>query len=185
MKDNIMIRAFRSGENWAFSLIHAKYAKNILAFVLRHVRDRSIAEDLTQEVFLRLFRFRRYYRPGHAFSSWLWTIARNVVSDWFRKASNREPAHSAHEGNEFHPEQIPSHHPCAESLLERKTQRQQLVTVMKQLTKLQRRVLRMRIIKQLSYDEIAKKLGLSLSAVKCLLYRSKQAVSTIRLMIRT
>lgn len=174
------IEAFRSGEEWAFSEIYQKYEKPILKYVTDKVRAPDIAQELVQEVFIKVHRFRDSYQPQYAFSTWLWTIARNVVSDWYRAARPEQHLTSLPEDENFaFEERIPDTRLGAHDLLELKHMRRVLKTLFKKLTAPQRRVIWLRVIHQLSYDEISKQMGLSLSAVKCLAYRSKAALSEL------
>ena len=172
-KEVNLVRAFKDGEDWAFSKIFTKYRKLILRFVSQKVRNEEAAEEITQEVFFKAFRFRSSYRSEYAFSTWLWGIARNTIVDRIRK-DRREPAHDAFQDGEPEDyETLPCALPNAEHLLLRRGENKRLVAFLGTLTAPQRRVLWLRIMHRLSYAEIAKRLGLSLSAVKCLAYRAK------------
>src|SRR5262245_66632787 len=79
----------RAGDGEAFEELVERY-KNRLLTVLEHlVGNREQAEDLAQEVFLRVFRARDRYEPGAKFSTWLFTIANNVASNALRSRSRR------------------------------------------------------------------------------------------------
>ncbi len=173
-----LFEAFKKGEEWAFSKIYLIYKNPILRYVSQRVGDQEIVNDLGQEIFLKAHRFRSSYQSQYTFSTWLWTIARNTVSDWYRKHSRGEWMESSNpEDSLFFEEKFSTPEPNAEILLEREAERQGFMQLLEKLTDLQKKVLWMRVIHQLSYQEIAKKLGLSLSAVKCLVYRSKKALS--------
>ncbi|MEK6706321.1 MAG: sigma-70 family RNA polymerase sigma factor [Bdellovibrionota bacterium] len=166
-----LIHAFQNGEQQAFSEIYNRYSNPILKYVLRHTRDTEIAQDLTQEIFFKIFRFRSSYRPEHGFSTWIWTIAKNTIFDALRK----KPAATI----DIPADDLPSPRPDAEKVLERKTQWRSLLRALKKLTSPQRKVVWMRIVYELPYNEIAKRLDVSISAVKCLAYRSKRALGEI------
>jgi RNA polymerase sigma-70 factor (ECF subfamily) len=168
-----VVEAFRRGEHWAFSKLYNRYARQLLAFINGHVNDAAAAEDLRQEVFFKAFRFRGRYLPHHAFSTWLWTIARNTLTDWYRKCRGEAVMlENNHDGNTEH---FVSTEPSPEAaLVKEKEQHDKLSN----LTERQRQVLWLRVINHLSYHEIAKKLGMSLSAVKCLIYRTKKQRSS-------
>jgi len=174
-KKSVLVQAFQEGENWAFEKIYSQYQKRVLRFVSQKIKNQEAAQDITQEIFLKVYRFRENYQPELPFQSWLWTISRNTVFDWLRKNKSENSIDiSTHEGETRIEEQLPSPHPNAEALLEEISDRQLLNKMLGRLTELQRKVICMRLIQQLSYQEIAKNLGLSLSAVKCLMYRSKR-----------
>ena len=79
----------RDGNAAAFESLVAKH-QNKLVMVLSHlVHNRSLAEDLAQDVFLRVYRARERYVPTAKFSTWLYTITHNVASNALRKSSRR------------------------------------------------------------------------------------------------
>lgn len=182
-KDQEILEAFRAGDDQAFHQLYSKYQKAILRYVSRRVRDREAAQDICQEIFLRVHCFRGTYQPRYAFSTWLWTIARNVMCDWRRKGARTESIEvttsSGGDGGArgaFSAEEFPANEPNAEMLLMRKSERRRVKCLLKKLTHLQRRVIWLRLVRHLSYEEIAKDLGVSLSAVKCLLHRARQVL---------
>lgn len=166
-------RAFRNGDNEAFAKIYRRFRKPIFHYVSTRVFDKQSAEDVTQEVFIKAYRFREAYDEQYAFSTWLWTIARNTVFDALRKNKSAEDLPAAASSID----EIPSPFQNAESLLQVKDLRRLIKSMMRPLTKLQRRVLWMSVIQQRSYAEISKQMGLSLSAVKNLAYRARLTIT--------
>lgn len=169
-------QAFKNGDNEAFAKVYNRFRKPILQYVSGRIFDSQMAEDVTQEVFIKAFRFRDSYDAQYAFSTWLWTIARNTVFDALRKRKNND-AEYADIDEVPNLEEIVSPFQNAESLLQVKDLRRVIKAVIKPLTKLQRRVLWMRVVQQRSYAEISKQMGLSLSAVKNLAYRAKLTIT--------
>jgi RNA polymerase sigma-70 factor (ECF subfamily) len=168
-----LLDAFRRGEDWAFRKIFARYRIPILRYASERVSNRETAEELSQEVFLKAFRARESYQPVFPFSAWLRTIARNTIIDWFRKGT---PPSALPEAV---PDELPSQEANAEALLVKAADSQRLKHFFGSLTGHQRKVLQLRLLERLSYGEIARQLGLSLSAVKCLIYRSKRAIKDL------
>ncbi len=151
-----------------------RYRDPIRDWVLREVRNPESSEDVTQEIFLKAYRFRDSYDPRLPFSSWLWAIARNAVKDWKRAAAGKSvPSLADPEAVDS----IPEGSANAETLLmEKDDQREIRRAVVRQLRKLtpsQQRIFWLRFVKHLSYGEIAERLGLSLDAVKCAVYRAR------------
>lgn len=149
----------------AFAKVYNRFSKPLLHYVSSRISDPAIAEELTQEVFLKAYRFKDSYQERYAVSTWLWTIARNTISDHLRGSKSWDSGVPA--------EETACEKPCAESLVIKKDERRNILKLMRSLTRMQKRVLWMRIIHQLSYEEISKKLGMSLSAVKNLAYRAR------------
>jgi len=71
----------------SFDGVYAHYRRPIWQYILNKTKSKEIAEVLTQDVFLKAYRERESFNPKFRFSAWLWTIARNTVTDWYRKNS--------------------------------------------------------------------------------------------------
>jgi len=160
--------SFQKGEAWAFRKIYSCYRAVILKYVRDRVRNQETAEELSQDIFLKAFRARASFQPALSFSTWLWTITRNTLVDFFRRLDNNHCHDSAVE--------LPSLEPDAEHRLLTASNHHRLEQLLAPLTGLQRKALSLRLLHRLSYRAIAGKLGLSLSAVKCLVYRSKRVL---------
>ena len=181
--DVAITERFRSGCQVAFSVLYRRYDRQILSFIREKTGDQETARDLQQEVFLKAHRFRDRYDPKYAFSTWLWTIARNTIFDWKRARMNEPRLYTAtqaetatvHDNIE---NRVASECLDAEATLLQTSDRKTLKRLLMKFTRPQRRVIWLRIVHQLSHLEIARKLGLSLAAVKCLSHRSKKAVHT-------
>lgn len=163
-------RFFKSRDS--FDRFYMQFKKPIHQYVLRKTSDVQLAEDLTQEVFIKAYRFQNQYDEQQSLPTWIWTIARNTVTDLFRKKQIKILNSTSSDI-----EELPSNIQNAESLLMKKDIRRLILKLARPLTRLQKRVLWLKIIRQLSYQEISKKLGLSLSAVKNLAFRAKFALN--------
>ncbi len=164
-----------------FPQIYTKLKTPILQYVRRTVRDGETAEELTQEVFLKAYRARETFDGERGFTTWLWTIARNTVCDWHRKHADdfrRVHERALPDGTEG--ESICETLPCsaldAEALISKRGDHLLLMGKLRNLTKLQRKVLLLRVVRGLTYEEIAKRLGLSISSAKCAFYRARIAL---------
>ena len=80
----------RDDDAQAFEELMLRYQNRVLSLLAHLVGRRDLAEDLTQEVFLRVYRARKRYVPGAKFSTWLFTIAGNVASNALRTKSRRQ-----------------------------------------------------------------------------------------------
>jgi RNA polymerase sigma-70 factor (ECF subfamily) len=153
-----------------FTKIYDHFRNPILRYVRTRVSDDEAAEDITQEVFLKAFRFRDSYQDRYAISTWLWTIARNTVADHLR---GRAPIET---DSDVAPDDIASDEWNAEVRAVRRDERRNFLRKLRSLTRMQKRVLWMRIIHQLSYEEISHRMGVSLASAKNLAYRAKLAL---------
>lgn len=162
-----------------FEGIYRKFRKPILNYVSRTVKNEDLAEELTQEIFLKVFRYQETYQNQFSISTWLWSIARNTIIDWKRKSRPVYEINGTFIRNheKFDIEQAPDQSLNCESRIIETEIRDQILEITQTLTEMQKQVILMRVFDQLSYHEIAQKLNLSLSAAKCLFHRAKTSIS--------
>ncbi len=84
------MEAVKNGDLQQASVLFDRYHKRIYNFLARTTLDRALAEDLTQNVFLRIIKYRNSYREGNRFQSWIYQVARNVFSDHYQANKNRK-----------------------------------------------------------------------------------------------
>lgn len=84
MTDESIMVAVRDGNLKDATVLFERYNKRIFNFLASMTNDRIVAEDLTQNVFLRLIRYRNSFRDGSHFQPWIYQIARNVFSDYYQ-----------------------------------------------------------------------------------------------------
>jgi RNA polymerase sigma-70 factor (ECF subfamily) len=78
IKDHDLIRSVADGDDYAFKVLVYRYQQQVLNLIFRYLGDRSEAEDLTQEVFLRVWKSARTFKPKAKFTTWLYRIAINL-----------------------------------------------------------------------------------------------------------
>ena len=91
MTDELIMEAVKNGDLQRASLLFDRYHKRLFNFLARMTLEREIAEDLTQNVFLRMLKYRTSYREGAKFQSWIFQMARNVFADHYQEAKNKNP----------------------------------------------------------------------------------------------
>lgn len=89
MTDEKIMEAVKNGDLQQASVLFERYHKRIYNFLARMTMDRTLAEDLTQNVFVRVIRYRSSYREGSRFQSWIYQVARNIFSDHYQETRNR------------------------------------------------------------------------------------------------
>jgi RNA polymerase sigma-70 factor (ECF subfamily) len=90
--DEVLLQAYRAGDVRAFERLVARHEKPVWNFLRRFVADAATAEDLLQEVFLRVVKSADEWRGTAKFSTWLYTIARNLSVDHARRSVHRKAA---------------------------------------------------------------------------------------------
>lgn len=88
--DEALMSLYQEGEVRAFELLVGRHERGVYNFVLRSVRRQDVAEELTQEIFLRVVRSAERYEQSAKFTTWLYTIARNLCIDRARKHKKRQ-----------------------------------------------------------------------------------------------
>lgn len=175
----LMLRVQR-GDRSAFTELVRKYQQPIFNFILRTVRDETEAEDLTQNTFVQVWKSAARYRVSARFSTWLFTIARNLCLNEIRRRT-RHPAESldgfSHGEEDTATPQIEdrsTQHPPGE-LLQGELQAK-IAEALADLPENQRTAILLCQREELSYEEIAAVLGCSLSATKSLIFRGRETL---------
>ena len=175
----LMLRVKR-GDMQAFAELVDKYKQPVINIIYRTLRDATEAEDLAQNVFIQVHKSAHRYKVSAKFSTWLFTIARNLCLNEIRRRS-RHPAQSLDEtfdDDESHPirqvEDVKVFSP-PETLLQRELQ-EKIQAALAELPENQRTAILLCQQEELSYEEIAEVLGCSLSATKSLIHRGREAL---------
>src|SRR5437762_7696476 len=90
MSDEALMAAYQKGDLAAFEELVARHERRLWNFLRRFVRERTAAEDLLQEVFLRMIKSAPEWQPTAKVSTWLYTIARNLCTDHARRQVHRD-----------------------------------------------------------------------------------------------
>ncbi len=85
LSDAELMRAYANGDSQAFEQLFNRYRKSLFTFLMQRTQEKGLAEDLFQEVFMRVIRNRTNYKPEGKFRAWLFTIASNAITDSRRK----------------------------------------------------------------------------------------------------
>ena len=179
-----LIQRVLNGDDTAFSTLVKKYQKSVHALAWRKIGDFHIAEDITQDTFLKAYQELSTLKEPQSFASWLYVIAANRCTAWLRK--KRLWTQSLENTNSAELEKATySNYVISEN--ERATAETQREVVKKLLAKLQesdRTVMTLYYLGGMTYEEISKFLGVSVSAIKNRLYRARQHLKKEEPMIR-
>ena len=180
------ILAFQAGDDQAFQRLFERYRRPIMNYLYRFFWNRAIAEELTQEVFLRVCKAAERYEPRTAFRNWIYQIAANVARNEVRKheyAVKKQPLAGPVNPEEHRPEEI-HRDPCAdtpEKLVSAQRLEEEIQRVLVRLPDKQRTALLLCRHHGFSYREIAEIMQLRQGAVKSLIHR---ATETLRKRLR-
>jgi len=168
----LMLRV-RRGDEAAFRKLFALYAGPLVGFVDRFFYNRAIAEEVVQEVFLKVFRARRSYKPKAKFTTWLYTIATRTALNELRRGVYRNKIEGL-SGKDA--QDLAGPDPAAEETLAGKELAGTVEAVLRQLPDNQRAAFLLVRFGGRSYSEVASILGISVSAVKSVVFRATEAV---------
>lgn len=164
----LMLR-FQKGDERAFEELVRKHTRGVLNLVYRYLGDSSRSEDVAQDVFVKVYRARKKYEPKAKFSTWLYRIAVNHCLNEIR-ARKSQPAGTAPINDLL--EEPAGEHP--DSRLNRQELRQAVKAAIDALPENQRMAVILARYEDMSYEEIAETMGMSLEAVKSVLFRAKE-----------
>jgi RNA polymerase sigma-70 factor (ECF subfamily) len=180
--DEALMLAYRSGNVRAFEELVQRHRRTIFCFVLRFVPDRATAEDVTQDAFVRVIRNAATWEPQAKFTTWLFTIARNLCIDAARRAKHRRassldaPVGKEKEGatlGEFIPDgKLGADAHVSDSEVSVRIQR-----AVETLPEDQREVFLLREVADLQFNEIAELVGIPENTVKS---RMRYALEKLR-----
>lgn len=183
--DVALMKRVGQDDTLAYQELLLKYEPRLRRVLKQVVKSESLAEDLVQDVFLRVWRARTRYQPTAKFSTWLFHIAHNVASNAIRdgkrrkeyQASGREDGSSANLGLEQMA--IASTGAMPVRKLDRAERADMVRLAIEALNERQRMALMLCKFEGLSYQEIAESMQLSVQAVKSLLSRARVNLRTL------
>jgi RNA polymerase sigma-70 factor, ECF subfamily len=177
----LMIRVQRE-DAASFALLLDRNRSTVLNYLARMVVNRAIAEELAQDVFIRVYRSRRTYEPTAKFSTWLYRITTNVALNHFRdeRRTHRHISLDVQDAAQIRRE-AQDHALLVEDRMVREVTAAQIRRAIRSLPAKQRAAVIMHKYDELEYSQIAAVLGCSASAVKALMFR---AYETLRMRLR-
>jgi RNA polymerase sigma-70 factor, ECF subfamily len=171
----------KAGDEQSFELLLRKYRTPLVSFLYRMVRNTAAAEDLAQEVFLRVYRARQEYAPSAKFTTWMFRIATNLALNSVRDNRHRQMEISIDQsidtGEEEHRAmEVPDRTPTVEQQLVARSRAQMIMKAIHALPEKQRAAVLLHKYQEMDYDEIARVLECSDSALKSLLFRAYETL---------
>ena len=151
----------RDGAGETLGVLFDRYHAPLFSFYCKLTGDRALSDDLVQEVFLRILRYRRSYHPGTPFRAWIYQIARNARIDHFRKTRPQAT---------FDPAMLPPVLP-ADSAQEQQ-EAALLHTALQRLPEEKREVLVLSRFQELKCEEIARLVGCEVTTVRVRIHRA-------------
>jgi RNA polymerase sigma-70 factor, ECF subfamily len=180
MEDSAIMLELRSGNMSGFDFLIQKYRKPIINFMYRMVHNQAVAEELAQEVFLRVYRSRETYRAEARFSTWLYRIATNLGVNYARDTRHERAASTVYldetDAETGTTPDVADGTPGAEDGLLRRERMNAIRQHVLALPERQRMAVLMHKYEGMDYRQIGDVLKLSESATKSLLFRAYQTL---------
>ena len=176
-EDLALMAKVARGDEDAFAKIVAKHQHAVLGTVAKMTNQSSDTEDIAQQVFIRLWKSAERYQPTAKFTTFLFTITRNLVFNATRKKSGKnEYSFDALEGKWRQSIEDKSSDSRPDKLIEQTELRQIIDQAISSLPEKQRLAVVLRRYEKMPYEEIAETLGISVPAVKSQLFRARTAL---------
>jgi RNA polymerase sigma-70 factor (ECF subfamily) len=167
--DELLLTAYLDGDTTAFEILLRRYRAPLFNVLLRSLRDRGLAEEIYQEVWMRVIERCQDFRGDAKFSTWLYTIARNQCIDHQRKMKLRRHASldQLQAGSDLTlAEKAPNPGPSTEALATGGLLKDRIASAVQGLPEEQREVFLLRQLQGLAFSEIAEVVGVPANTAK-------------------
>ena len=172
----LMLRV-REGDGASFGVLLDKHRSSVVHFLFRMVQNHAVAEELAQEVFLRVYRSRGSYEPTAKFTTWLFRIATHLALNALRDGKHdRSQERLDNDSGDMPARQVSDARPNVEQHMVYEARLEEVRRAIALLPEKQRAAVLMHKYREMEYSQIAKVLNCSESAVKSLLFRAYETL---------
>jgi RNA polymerase sigma-70 factor (ECF subfamily) len=172
----LMLRV-KEGDGASFGILLEKHRSPVVHFLYRMVQNQAIAEELAQEVFLRVYRSRESYEPTAKFTTWLFRIATHLALNSLRDRKHQRLEERLDDDSSETPvRQVSDKRPTVEQAMVYQARLGEVRRAVAMLPEKQRAAVLMHKYREMEYSQIAKVLNCSESAVKSLLFRAYETL---------
>jgi RNA polymerase sigma-70 factor (ECF subfamily) len=186
LSDEQLFEMYKQGNEQAFAQIVSRYEPLIKGFLHKRLKDEERVQDLTQDTFLRVHRARDRYDSARKFSTWIYTIASNLLKNEYRNRSRRRETaftdlrkENAMAGSPPRPVEFESDRPDPEQIAYQGELREAIEDAIEQLDDHHRIPFVMREVEDRTYEEISEAIGVPVGTVKSRLFRARTAFQTL------
>lgn len=167
--DEDLVNLAQQGTREAYNLLLSRYHTKIQQIIYLHIQDRANVSDLAQEVFIKVYRYLRYFKAKSQFSTWLYRITRNTIKNHYRTANARIELEAEYADGYYRTVQL-----SPEYLLINMELVEQLEEGISMLSEELRLCYRMFLFEGESYEDIAKKMDCPLGTVRSRIFRARK-----------
>jgi len=171
--ESTLISNTLNGDIQSFALLVQAYQGQLYNFIYKMTKSKEDTEDILQDVFVKVYNNLYKYNNNYRFSTWIYTITLNTIKSAFKKRKLRPASHSI--DNLI--DEIPSLEDSPELLIEVKEYYKEIIEVIDSLKEKQKTAFILRYLKDFSYKEIGKIMGISQEAAKMKVHRAKSILA--------
>jgi RNA polymerase sigma-70 factor (ECF subfamily) len=182
LSDEQLFQRYQEGDEAAFRLIVERYEPSIKGFLHKRLKDEERVQDLTQDTFLRVHRARERYDASRKFSTWIYTIASNLLKNEYRNRSRRRETtfsdlrrDGSPQGTASRPIEFEADRPDPEHLAYQGELREAIRDAIERMDEHHRVPFVMREVEDRTYEEISDAIGVPVGTVKSRLFRARNA----------
>ena len=184
-----LIRRILSGDDGAFSTLMRKHQKGVHALIWRKTGDFQVAEELTQDTFIQVYKKLGTLDDPNRFCGWLYVIANRLCINWLQRNKVKMDRLNIQSLEDTHPEEIEEashlHHMSHQNETETVNRRQHLVkTLLEKLPESERTVVTLYYLGEMTTKEIGKFLGVSMNTIKSRLRRGRKRLQEEEILVR-
>ena len=171
--DEMLISRFQSGDENAYVELVNRYKDKLTNFVFYLLKDEEHSEDIVQETFIRLYEKKHYYKEIAKFSTWIYTIARNLANTELRKKSRTKILYLSQMNNYKKDYDLKSSDPELNKNIENEFLMKEIHAAIDKLPENYKSVIILRDIQGLDYEQISNIIGVPLGTVKSRINRAR------------
>ena len=171
--DEMLISRFQSGDENAYVELVNRYKDKLTNFVFYFLKDEEHSEDIVQETFIRLYEKKHYYKEIAKFSTWIYTIARNLANTELRKKSRTKIMYLSQMSNYKKDYDLKSSDPELNKNIEDEFLMKEIHAAIDKLPENYKSVIILRDIQGLNYEQISNIIGVPLGTVKSRINRAR------------
>jgi len=171
--DEQLIARFQGGDENAYIELVNRYRDRLINFVYNYIGDFELSEDIVQDTMVKLYQKKHYYKEINKFSTWLYTIAKNLAFTEFRKKKQRKITLLSQISKDEKPYDIPADQPGTDQEIQSEITNKIIRKAIDGLSEKFKEVINMRDIDQLSYEEISCIVDVPIGTVKSRINRAR------------
>lgn len=176
--DLLLIQRIQNGEQQAFSILVRKYQTRVASILARYIRNSGDIPDVTQDVFIKVYKSLHNFRSDSAFYTWLFRITVNTAKNYLTSQSRRPPAFDidAEEADSYAGSEALKDHNNPESILHSQEVKRIILKAINDLPDDLKAVITLRELEGLSYDEIAQIEECPIGTVRSRIFRAREII---------